>query len=59
MNYFNLIFSNNSILRIFQKEIFKGFKINGDIIETQKLLKWKPSVKFNTIIYKMINNELF
>ena len=33
MNYFNLIFSNRSILRIFQLEIFKKFKINGDIIE--------------------------
>ena len=33
MNYFNLIFSNKSILRIFQIEIFKKFKIDGDIIE--------------------------
>ena len=33
MNYFNLIFSNKSILRIFQLEIFKKFKINGDKIE--------------------------
>ena len=33
MNYFNLIFSNKSILRIFQIEIFKKFKIKGDIIE--------------------------
>ena len=33
MNYFNLIFSNKSILRIFQIEIFKKLKINGDIIE--------------------------
>ena len=33
MNYFNLIFSNKSILRIFQLEIFKKFKINGDVIE--------------------------
>ncbi len=33
MNYFNLIFSNKSILRIFQKEIFKEFKIKGDVIE--------------------------
>ncbi len=33
MNYFNLIFSNKSILRIFQSEIFKKFKIEGDIIE--------------------------
>ena len=33
MNYFNLIFSNKSILRILQKEIFKEFKIEGDVIE--------------------------
>ena len=33
MNYFNIIFSNKSILRIFQLEIFKKFKIEGDIIE--------------------------
>ena len=33
MNYFDLIFSNKSILRIFQLEIFKKFKIEGDIIE--------------------------
>ena len=35
----------------------RGYKAN--IGETQKILKWKPTVKFNTIIYKMINNELF
>tara|TARA_B100001939_G_C16835016_1_gene570454 strand:- start:30 stop:677 length:648 start_codon:yes stop_codon:yes gene_type:complete len=33
MNYFNLIFSNKSILRIFQQEIFKEFQIQGDVIE--------------------------
>ena len=33
MNYFNLIFSNKSILRIFQQEIFKRFKIEGEVIE--------------------------
>ena len=33
MNYFNLVFSNKSILRIFQQEIFKEFKIEGDVIE--------------------------
>ena len=33
MSYFDLIFSNKSILRIFQLEIFKKFKIEGDIIE--------------------------
>ncbi len=33
MNYFNLVFSNKSILRIFQQEVFKEFKIEGDVIE--------------------------
>ena len=33
MNYFKLIFSNKSILRIFQQEVFKKFKIEGQIIE--------------------------
>ena len=33
MNYFKLIFSNKSILRIFQQEVFKEFKIEGQIIE--------------------------
>lgn len=33
MNYFNFLFSNKSILRIFQIGIFKKFKINGNIIE--------------------------
>tara|TARA_X000000950_G_scaffold200070_1_gene240849 strand:- start:4104 stop:4751 length:648 start_codon:yes stop_codon:yes gene_type:complete len=33
MNYFNLIFSNKSILRTFQIEIFKKFKLDGDVIE--------------------------
>ncbi len=35
----------------------KGYKAN--IVETKKLLKWKPKLKFKTIIHKMINNELF
>ena len=33
MNYFNIIFSNRSILRIFQLEAFKNLKIAGEIIE--------------------------
>ena len=33
MNYFNLIFSNKSILRIFQIELFKKFKFEGNVIE--------------------------
>ena len=35
----------------------RGYKAN--IADTQKKLKWKPSLKFKTIIHKMINNELF
>lgn len=35
----------------------RGYKAN--IIDTQKELKWKPSLNFKTIIHKMINNELF
>ena len=33
MNYFNLIFSNKSILRIFQLEMFKEYKLEGNVIE--------------------------
>jgi len=35
----------------------RGYKAN--IVDTQKILKWKPTLKFKTIIHKMINNELF
>ncbi|ARJ47513.1 GDP-mannose 4,6-dehydratase [Candidatus Pelagibacter sp. RS39] len=35
----------------------RGYKAN--IADTQKALKWKPELKFKTIIHKMINNELF
>ena len=35
----------------------RGYKAN--IADTQKLLKWKPKLKFKTIVHKMINNELF
>ncbi len=35
----------------------RGYKAN--ISETQKILKWKPQIKFKTIIKKMIDNELF
>ncbi len=35
----------------------RGYKAN--ISETQKILKWKPQIKFKTIIQKMIDNELF
>ena len=35
----------------------RGYKAN--IIDTQKILKWKPKLGFKTIIHKMIDNELF
>ncbi len=35
----------------------RGYKAN--IADTQKILKWRPKLKFKTIIHKMINNELF
>ncbi len=35
----------------------RGYKAN--ISDTQKILKWKPKLKFKTIIHKMINDELF
>ena len=33
MNYFNLIFSNNSILRILQRQEFENFKLYGKCLE--------------------------
>ncbi len=33
MNYFNLLFSNNSLLRIFQNEEFKKLTLKGDCLE--------------------------
>ncbi len=35
----------------------RGYKAN--IADTQKILKWKPKLRFKTIIHKMIKNELF
>ena len=35
----------------------RGYKAN--IKDTQKILRWKPTLKFKNIIHKMINNELF
>ena len=60
MNYFNLIFSNKSILRIFQLEIFKKFKIDGDIIEfgaSEKIDKnfCNPKLKNCKVTYSNIN----
>ena len=62
MNYFNLIFSNKSILRIFQIEIFKKLKINGDIIEfgaSEKIDKnfCNKQLKNCNITYSNINSS--
>tara|TARA_B100000282_G_scaffold296816_1_gene280241 strand:+ start:3370 stop:4329 length:960 start_codon:yes stop_codon:yes gene_type:complete len=35
----------------------RGYKAN--IADTQKILKWRPKLKFKDIIHKMIKNELF
>ncbi len=40
-----------------RKTDLRGYKAN--IRDTKKVLKWRPNVKFRSIIYKMINNELF
>jgi len=60
MNYFNLIFSNKSILRIYQLEIFKKFKIEGDIIEfgaSEKIDKnfCSPSLNNCKITFSNVN----
>ena len=62
MNYFNLIFSNKSILRIFQLESFKKFKIRGDIIEfgaNEKIDKnfCNPNLHNYKITYSNINSS--
>lgn len=62
MNYFNLIFSNKSILRIFQLEIFKKFKIDGDIIEfgaSEKIEKnfCNKNLKNAKITYSNLNSS--
>ena len=60
MNYFNLIFSNKSILRSLQIEIIKKFKINGEIIEfgaSDDIYKnfCNPKLKDSNITYSNIN----
>ena len=62
MNYFNLIFSNKSILRIFQLEIFKKYKIEGDVIEfgaSEKIEKnfCDKKLKNCKITYSNINSS--
>ncbi len=62
MNYFNLIFSNRSIFRIFQLEIFKKFRIEGDIIEfgaSEKIDKnfCSPNLKDCRVTFSNINSS--
>ena len=62
MNYFNLIFSNKSILRIFQQEIFKKFKIVGEVIEfgaSDEISKnfCNPNLENYKITYSNINSS--
>ncbi len=58
-SYLNISKKNlkTNVSRYKRKIDLKGYKAN--IEDTQKILKWKPSLKFKTIIHKMINNELF
>ena len=62
MNYFNLLFSNNSILRILQKEEFKKIKLSGSCLEfgaNQKLSRnflTSNSKNYNSI-YSNIDNK--
>ncbi len=60
MNYFKLIFSNKSILRIFQLEIFKKFIISGNVIEfgaSENIEKnfCNPKIKNCSLTYSNIN----
>ena len=65
MNYFKLIFSNNSILRILQNEEFKRYKITGKSIEfganfniERNFLKEK-SKKYQTIFSNVKKKKNF
>ena len=57
--YLNISKKNlrTNVSRYKRKIDLRGYKAN--ISDTQKILKWKPTIKFKTIIHKMINNELF
>ncbi len=63
MNYFNLLFSNNSILRCLQIEEFKKFSFKGDCIEfgankkiSRNFLKYN-SKNYKTTYSNIINKE--
>jgi len=63
MNYFNLLFSNNSILRCLQIEEFRKFSFNGDCIEfgankkiSRNFLKYN-SKNYKTTYSNIVNKE--
>jgi len=63
MNYFKILFSNNSILRIFQKEYFKNYELLGDCLEfgankklNRNFLDYK-SLKYKTIFSNIDNSS--
>ena len=59
---FNLLNISKKNLRINVKKYKRKLDIQGykaDIKLTKKVLKWKPSIKFKKIVYKMVKNELF
>ena len=63
MNYFNLLFSNNSILRCLQIEEFRKFSFKGDCIEfgantkiSRNFLKYN-SKKYKTTYSNIINKK--
>ncbi len=57
--YLNISKKNlkTNVSRYKRKIDLRSYKAN--IADTQKILKWKPKLRFKTIIHKMINNELF
>ena len=62
MNYIKLLFSNNSILRVLQKNEFKKYKLSGKCLEfganhkIQRNFLYKDSEKYQ-IFYSNIDNK--
>ena len=63
MNYFNLLFSNNSILRCLQLDEFRRFSFKGDCIEfganeklNRNFLKYN-SKKYKTTYSNIVNKK--
>ena len=46
-----------NIKKFKRKLDIRGYR--ADISLTKKKIKWKPKTNFKSIIYKMVNNELF